>query len=426
MGETTLPRSEVVSTERASNTQFVLARSTNGAVYPAQVIQRARLQLAAMEREPDGSWQYKEIIYPTKDAIIQELTGTTAEEAFSPAVLEEFLSSTPAVPGGEEMDRAEAGGDMSQAGEETTDFIEAEDVDVVPEALYINMVENAAKGHVEATKKEISEGTHDVAMTNELARWSELGVLEPNDTPPPDVKPISTRWVHTWKLKDGVRKAKARLVAQGFKDHRDKASIETYSGTADKDLVYVCLCYIVSRGWDLAKTDVTTAFLQAPMDQKVWVTLPKLLPNTVPKDWKPGLSARAVKAVYGLVDSPKLYTSYFKEKAATLGWIQVAESILLKKDKTGTVTALMIMHVDDLLVAAQDPVTLINKELMSVVQLDEAELLQEGQEFVYIGLTLKKKQGKLLCDQSAYIKNVQLDLKRKVKTIKRNTCVRPT
>eukprot|EP00919_Chromeraceae_sp_WS-2016_P004940 GHVR01011676.1.p2 GENE.GHVR01011676.1~~GHVR01011676.1.p2 ORF type:complete len:103 (+),score=30.29 GHVR01011676.1:70-378(+) len=87
--------------------------------------------------EPDGSW-HKEIIYPTKDAIIQELTGTTAEEAFSPAVLE---------PGGEEVDRAEDGGNVSQAGgDETTDFIEAEDVHVVPEAFHVDIVENAAKG----------------------------------------------------------------------------------------------------------------------------------------------------------------------------------------------------------------------------------------------------------------------------------------
>eukprot|EP00919_Chromeraceae_sp_WS-2016_P019032 GHVR01045356.1.p1 GENE.GHVR01045356.1~~GHVR01045356.1.p1 ORF type:complete len:150 (+),score=28.18 GHVR01045356.1:34-483(+) len=73
----------------------------------------------------------------------------------------------------------------------------------------------------------------------------------------------------------------------------------------------------------------------------------------------------------------------------------------------------MIMHVDDLIVAAEDPAFLINKELMSVVQLDEAELLKEGQEFSYVGLTLSRGKDLLLCDQSIYVKNVKIDLTEK-------------
>eukprot|EP00919_Chromeraceae_sp_WS-2016_P019037 GHVR01045362.1.p1 GENE.GHVR01045362.1~~GHVR01045362.1.p1 ORF type:complete len:216 (+),score=18.08 GHVR01045362.1:319-966(+) len=194
---------------------------------------------------------------------------------------------------------------------------------------------------------------------------SELGVLDIQDTPPPGVKAVSTRWVYTWKLKDKERTAKARLFAQGFKDHRDKATIDTFSGTADIDLVYVCFCYIIYRGWKLVKTDVTTAFLQAPMNEEVWVSLPKL-PENVPIPWKPGIPAKVIKAVYGLADAPRLYTNFFKAKAETLGWIQVAESILIKQDEVGNVTAVMIMHVHDLIVASEDPAFLINKELMSV------------------------------------------------------------
>eukprot|EP00919_Chromeraceae_sp_WS-2016_P034619 GHVR01081911.1.p1 GENE.GHVR01081911.1~~GHVR01081911.1.p1 ORF type:complete len:120 (-),score=17.92 GHVR01081911.1:324-683(-) len=53
--------------------QFVLARTMGGAVYPAQVVKRARLQLASLKRGNDGIWQYKEMIYPTHKAIVQEL-----------------------------------------------------------------------------------------------------------------------------------------------------------------------------------------------------------------------------------------------------------------------------------------------------------------------------------------------------------------
>eukprot|EP00919_Chromeraceae_sp_WS-2016_P019048 GHVR01045375.1.p1 GENE.GHVR01045375.1~~GHVR01045375.1.p1 ORF type:complete len:229 (+),score=27.51 GHVR01045375.1:335-1021(+) len=146
------------------------------------------------------------------------------------------------------------------------------------------------------------------------------------------------------------------------------------------------------------------------MNKEVWVRLPKILPKNVPRGWKPGIPARAIKAVYGLADAPRLYTNFFKAKAETLGWIQVAESILIKQDKLGNVTAVMIMHVDDLIIASEDPVVLIDQELTFVVQLDKAELLEEGQEFSYVGLTLSKKKDQLLCDQSIYVKNVQIDL----------------
>eukprot|EP00919_Chromeraceae_sp_WS-2016_P051972 GHVR01123163.1.p1 GENE.GHVR01123163.1~~GHVR01123163.1.p1 ORF type:complete len:110 (+),score=10.12 GHVR01123163.1:1131-1460(+) len=103
--------------------------------------------------------------------------------------------------------------------------------------------------------------------------------------------------------------------------------------------VFVTLC-LGACGWELAKSDVTTAFLQAPMHQK---KLPQLLPKKVPKDWKPCMTARAIKAVYGLVDA-RIYTSFLKNKIEKFDWVQVAESILIKHDKTGQVTALMIMH----------------------------------------------------------------------------------
>eukprot|EP00919_Chromeraceae_sp_WS-2016_P066438 GHVR01157148.1.p1 GENE.GHVR01157148.1~~GHVR01157148.1.p1 ORF type:complete len:362 (+),score=45.57 GHVR01157148.1:1240-2325(+) len=260
-------------------------------------------------------------------------------------------------------------------------------------------IENAAKGHLEVSKSDIDNGTHDEAMSKELKQWLELGVLDPEDKPPLGVKPITTRWVHTWKLKDGERIAKA----QGFKDHRDMNYIETYSGTADKD-------YIVSRVWDLAKTDVKTAFLQAPMEHKVWIKMPQLLPKDVPKGWKPDMAARACRAVYGLVDSPRIYTSFFKKKAQLLGWQPVAESILVKQDKTGKVSAILIMHVDDLLVASEDPVYLINSELKKVMNLDNAELLKPGDEFSYIGLSLSRTKEKLICDQSNYVKNIELSI----------------
>eukprot|EP00919_Chromeraceae_sp_WS-2016_P032639 GHVR01077033.1.p1 GENE.GHVR01077033.1~~GHVR01077033.1.p1 ORF type:complete len:546 (+),score=103.46 GHVR01077033.1:275-1912(+) len=368
-------------TNPIAHPQFVLARTTAGAVYPAQVIKRARLQLAALERDQDGTWRYHSIVYPKHDAIIEELTGSTAEEAFGP-------SSLPAT-----------GDDDNIASQRIDDGpnVEAEDIDVMTpvddelnDAVSVSVcaedhsyalaavINNAAKGHLDVTKDDLDKGTHDTAMSRELERWLELGVLDTHDAPPSGVKPITTKWVLTWKLKYGVRIAKARLVAQGFKDHRDLNFIETYSGTANKDNLNLCLCYIAYKDWEIAKSDVTTAFLQAPIQQNVWIKLPTRMPKLIPGEWKPGMEARVCRAVYGLVDAPRIYTSFFKQKAESIGWIEIEESILIKNNNSGSLCGIMIMHVDDLLVAGDNPVHLINEELKSVVQLDDAEVLQEG------------------------------------------------
>eukprot|EP00919_Chromeraceae_sp_WS-2016_P032637 GHVR01077031.1.p1 GENE.GHVR01077031.1~~GHVR01077031.1.p1 ORF type:complete len:741 (+),score=128.02 GHVR01077031.1:275-2497(+) len=326
-------------TNPIAHPQFVLARTTAGAVYPAQVIKRARLQLAALERDQDGTWRYHSIVYPKHDAIIEELTGSTAEEAFGP-------SSLPAT-----------GDDDNIASQRIDDGpnVEAEDIDVMTpvddelnDAVSVSVcaedhsyalaavINNAAKGHLDVTKDDLDKGTHDTAMSRELERWLELGVLDTHDAPPSGVKPITTKWVLTWKLKYGVRIAKARLVAQGFKDHRDLNFIETYSGTANKDNLNLCLCYIAYKDWEIAKSDVTTAFLQAPIQQNVWIKLPTRMPKLIPGEWKPGMEARVCRAVYGLVDAPRIYTSFFKQKAESIGWIEIEESILIKNNKSGS------------------------------------------------------------------------------------------
>eukprot|EP00919_Chromeraceae_sp_WS-2016_P066441 GHVR01157151.1.p1 GENE.GHVR01157151.1~~GHVR01157151.1.p1 ORF type:complete len:547 (+),score=56.06 GHVR01157151.1:1117-2757(+) len=92
---------------------FVIARHRNGAVFPAQVLQRSRLQMAALERDTNGKWQHKELLFPNHHSIMKELVGATAEEAFSPSVFEEFLSSAPSASRG---DDPEHGLDVPQAG----------------------------------------------------------------------------------------------------------------------------------------------------------------------------------------------------------------------------------------------------------------------------------------------------------------------
>uniref|UniRef100_A0A0G4HUE7 Reverse transcriptase Ty1/copia-type domain-containing protein n=1 Tax=Chromera velia CCMP2878 TaxID=1169474 RepID=A0A0G4HUE7_9ALVE len=119
-------------------------------------------------------------------------------------------------------------------------------------------------------------------------------------------------------MKGGKRIAKSRLVARGFQDPRDAEILKTYSGTADAGLARVAFVWALSRGWEAAKVDVSTAFLQAPIEDGVWLRLPHDLPVEVYPGLRYGVFIKIVKAVYGLKDAPKKYTDYFKRKGISI------------------------------------------------------------------------------------------------------------
>uniref|UniRef100_A0A0G4I618 Reverse transcriptase Ty1/copia-type domain-containing protein n=1 Tax=Chromera velia CCMP2878 TaxID=1169474 RepID=A0A0G4I618_9ALVE len=63
--------------------------------------------------------------------------------------------------------------------------------------------------------------------------------------------------------------------------------LETYSSIADPSLARVAFLWAVSCGLQAVKMDVSTAFLQAPIKDAVWLRFPSDLPVEV----YPGLRA---------------------------------------------------------------------------------------------------------------------------------------
>ena len=99
-------------------------------------------------------------------------------------------------------------------------------------------------------------------MLKELESRAKHGVLGPplNSYTGPRVR---TGWRNTWKLKNGQRVAKARMVARGDQDPRDLGEIATYSGTCNPGQDRVADIYCLTRGLQFGAGDVPTAFLKA-------------------------------------------------------------------------------------------------------------------------------------------------------------------
>ena len=74
-------------------------------------------------------------------------------------------------------------------------------------------------------------------------------------------KPITSRWVLTWKIIDGKKDVKARLVIKGFMDPQLN-QIVTASATASALSHRMLASYAVNHGLQVVSYDVSQAFLQ--------------------------------------------------------------------------------------------------------------------------------------------------------------------
>uniref|UniRef100_A0A0G4HDZ3 Reverse transcriptase Ty1/copia-type domain-containing protein n=1 Tax=Chromera velia CCMP2878 TaxID=1169474 RepID=A0A0G4HDZ3_9ALVE len=134
-------------------------------------------------------------------------------------------------------------------------------------------------------------------------------------------------------------------------------------------------------------------------------------PSNLPVEVYPGLRAsvfvRIQRAVYGLKDAPKVYTSYFKKKVSSLGWTEIAESILVRKNKKGEIVALLVMRVDDLFSFSPS----IDKDVKQIQVLelfdtDQPEKMDNGELHSYVGISIRMRPSKMLLDQSTYIEEM--------------------
>eukprot|EP00919_Chromeraceae_sp_WS-2016_P054725 GHVR01130149.1.p1 GENE.GHVR01130149.1~~GHVR01130149.1.p1 ORF type:complete len:220 (-),score=20.21 GHVR01130149.1:615-1274(-) len=199
------------------------------------------------------------------------------------------------------------------------------------------------------------------AMGKELNSFKENCVLSPLSTETQNSNTaIPAIWVLTWKLSGKIRKPKARLCVQGFKDVR--TDLQTYSGTPSVEHQRIACLYGVSRHWKLAYTDVKTAPMKA--ESNVLVRLPKLLPpGDLAQGYIPGRVYSANKMIYGLCDSPIAFKNELTKVMAREEYYTTtqADSIYIKTDGNNNITSINIAYVDDIQCWSMNPMFELEK-----------------------------------------------------------------
>jgi hypothetical protein len=123
--------------------------------------------------------------------------------------------------------------------------------------------------------------------------------------PPPNCKPIETKWV--WKNKEGengeVVRNNSRLVAQGYSQKEGIDYEETFAPVAHLEAIRILLAFSVAKGFKLYQMDVKSAFLNGFVEEEVYV---RQLPGFESVEF-PHKVYRLRKALYGLKQAPRAW-----------------------------------------------------------------------------------------------------------------------
>jgi hypothetical protein len=233
-----------------------------------------------------------------------------------------------------------------------------------------------------------------VGKIKELKSFFENGVWEFVDEKSSDpARTLKARFILKWaKDENGLPRAKARLVIQGFNDPDVlEGKLQTSSPTASRVSKMVMLAITSCKRWRPWTADVSTAFLQGKeQERKLYVKLPadalKLLGAS------PDTRMLLNKPCYGQADAPRRWWQEADARLRDIGLIphQLDPCLYISLDSSGCLDGLINLHVDDMLGAGEtennknDPKGW-QKKLVKLRQVFNFREWKDGQRLEYCG-----------------------------------------
>ncbi|GJU95107.1 zinc finger, CCHC-type containing protein [Tanacetum coccineum] len=185
-------------------------------------------------------------------------------------------------------------------------------------------------------------------------------------------KPLGCKWIFKRKLKvDGtIKKFKARLVIQGFKQKSGIDYFDTYAPIAHISTIRLLIAMESIHNLIIYQMDVKTTFLNGELEEEVYMNQPQgfIMPGNEKKVCK------LIKSLYGLKQTPKQWHQKFDEVVLSNGYL------LNQSDKCVDLT----------------------KEFLS----SRFSMKDMGEADVILGIKIKHESNRIAISQSHYIKKV--------------------
>ena len=118
-------------------------------------------------------------------------------------------------------------------------------------------------------------------------------------------KVIKTKWVINSRPGQQGSSLKARFVAKDFSQTINNPAVETFAATPSLTSLRTLLLKSILRQWDVISLDISAAFINAPIQETIYVQPPPELYHD-----QPHLLWQLEKALYALKSSPKLWADH--------------------------------------------------------------------------------------------------------------------
>ena len=167
-------------------------------------------------------------------------------------------------------------------------------------------------------------------------------------------KALHTRWIFRIKKDtEGNQVYKAHLVVKGYEQIPGVDFTESFSPVAGDTTIRTVLATAMYLGWSCKAIDVEAAFLNADLEEDVYVE--------IPQGYDSGGSNgednvyKLLKAVYGIVQAPRCWSKTFTKSLISKDFepskVDPCLFILREGGKEGPISGLVVNYVDDGIIA---------------------------------------------------------------------------
>ncbi|EDK44043.1 conserved hypothetical protein [Lodderomyces elongisporus NRRL YB-4239] len=179
-------------------------------------------------------------------------------------------------------------------------------------------------------------------------------------------KAISNRWVLS--IKDDGR-IKGRVVIRGFSQIHGIDYEATFAPVIRYESMRIMLAIAAQYKMQVHQMDVTTAFLNAELDEEIYMKQIEGYEDPKHKDKVLKLN----KSLYGLKQAPLAWNQKINEVLIGLGFKRNSVEYCLYSRKSSVSFSIVALYVDDLLIAAttDDALKSIKEELMKAFKMKD-------------------------------------------------------
>ena len=163
--------------------------------------------------------------------------------------------------------------------------------------------------------------------------------------PPPNVTPISNKWVMVKKYdrEGNLQKYKARLVAKGYSQIPGMHYHDTFAPVVRMETIRVLLALSVQENWEVQQMDVKGAFLNGNITEDIYMKQPEGYDDGT------GHLCHLIKSLYGLKQANRAWHCELNKQLVQQGWQASQMDPCMYLRRTAAEFEILVIWVDDLL-----------------------------------------------------------------------------